>query len=187
MLTLAQTARAGQALFSVRRGGKTRFGHRRKPPNQYLKWAFIEAAKVVVRHRHHPAWKTTYVCQIYDQVSQRKGHAVAVGAVARPLAEGAFWILKRQQPYRPPALRQASPKQVRGRAQHVPNEVRGPWWPERLLIARHLLDVLMPLDGATRSRVVGGVDVPGQRPRVLGGGEPALIGVDLRISSRAAP
>jgi transposase len=100
-------------------GGKTHFGHMRKPSNQYLKWAFIEAANVVVRHRHHPAWKVTYVCQIYDQVSQRKGHAVAVGAVARHLAEGAFWILKRQQPYRPPASRQASPKQVRGRAQLV--------------------------------------------------------------------
>jgi transposase len=100
-------------------GGKTHFGHMRKPSNQYLKWAFIEAANVVVRHRHHPAWKVTYVCQIYDQVSQRKDHAVAVGAVARHLAEGAFWILKRQQPYRPPASRQASPKQVRGRAQLV--------------------------------------------------------------------
>ena len=105
-------------------GGKTRFGHMRKPCNQYLKWAFIEAANVVVRHRHHPAWKTKYVCQIYDQVSRRKGHAVAVGAVARHLAESAFWILIRRQSYRPPAPRQApgqparagSPKQVRGRA-----------------------------------------------------------------------
>ena len=105
-------------------GGKTRFGHMRKSSNQYLKWAFIEAANVVVRHRHHPAWKTKYVCRVYDQVCQRKGHAVAVGAVARHLAEAAFWILKRQQPYRPPAIRQASPKQVQGRAQLVPSEVR---------------------------------------------------------------
>lgn len=97
-------------------GGKTRFGHMRKPCNQYLKWAFIEAANVVVRHRNHPAWKSKYVCQIYDQVSRRKGHAIAVGAVARHLAESAFWILKRQEPYRPPAVRQALPKQVRGRA-----------------------------------------------------------------------
>ncbi len=97
-------------------GGKTRFGHMRKPSNQYLKWAFIEAANVVVRHRRHPSWKGKYVCHIYDQVSRRKGHAIAVGAVARHLAESAFWILKRQQPYRPPAIRQATPKQVRGRA-----------------------------------------------------------------------
>jgi transposase len=97
-------------------GGKTRFGHMRKPCNQYLKWAFIEAANVVVRHRHHPAWKGKYICHIYDQVARRKGHAIAVGAVARHLAESAFWILKRQEPYRPPAVRQALPKQVRGRA-----------------------------------------------------------------------
>ena len=97
-------------------GGKTRFGHMRKASNQYLKWAFVEAANVVVRHRHHPAWKTKYVCQVYDRICQRKGHAIAVGAVARHLAEAAFWILKRQQPYRPPAVRQASPKQVQGRA-----------------------------------------------------------------------
>ena len=96
----------------------------RKPSNQYLKWAFIEAANVVVRHRHHPAWKTKYVCQIYDQVSRRKGHAVAVGAVARHLAEGAFWILNRQEPYRPPANRQASPKQVQGRAELASIEMR---------------------------------------------------------------
>jgi transposase len=97
-------------------GTKTRFGHMRKPSNHYLKWAFIEAANVVVRHRRHPAWKGKYVCHIYDRVARRKGHAIAVGAVARHLAESAFWILKRQQPYRPPAIRQAPPKQVRGRA-----------------------------------------------------------------------
>jgi transposase len=97
-------------------GGKTRFGHMRKPSNQYLKWAFIEAANVVVRHRRHPAWRGKYVCRVYDRVGRRKGHAIAVGAVARHLAESAFWILKRQQPYRPPAIRQAPPKQVRGRA-----------------------------------------------------------------------
>jgi transposase len=97
-------------------GGKTRFGRMCKPSNQYLKWAFIEAANVVVRHRLHPAWKTKYVCQVYDRVCRRKGHAVAVGAVARHLAEGAYWILKKQEPYRPPAVRQALPKQVRGRA-----------------------------------------------------------------------
>ena len=105
-------------------GGKTRFGHMRKPSNQYLKWAFIEAANVVVRHRRHPAWKTKYVCQIYDQVCQRKGHAIAVGAVAHHLAEASFWILTRQQPYRPPAIRQASPKQVQGRAQLVSTKIR---------------------------------------------------------------
>jgi len=32
-------------------GGKTRFGSMRKPSNQHLEWAFIEADNVVVRHR----------------------------------------------------------------------------------------------------------------------------------------
>jgi hypothetical protein len=95
------TSHAGLVPSVHASGGKTRFGHMRKPCNQYLKWALIEAASIIVRHRHHPAWKTKYVCQIHDQVSQREGHAVAVGAVARPLAESAFWILKRQHPCRP--------------------------------------------------------------------------------------
>jgi hypothetical protein len=88
----------------------------RKPSNQYLKWAFIEVANVVVRHRHYPAWKTKYVSRVNDQVRQRNGRAIAVAAVARHVAEASFWVLKGQQPYRPPAIRQASPKQVQGRA-----------------------------------------------------------------------
>ncbi len=122
--------------------GNIRLGHMRKPSNQNLKWAFRVASRSAAqghrsRHRHHPAWKTKCVRQIYDQASQRKGHAVAVGAVARHLAQGAFWILNRQQPYRPPASRQASPKQVRGRAKLVPTEARE-------LIAWRLLNLLMP-------------------------------------------
>lgn len=93
-------------------GGKTHYGHMRKPSNQYLKWAFIEAANVVVRHRRHPAWQTKYVSQVYEQVCRRKGHAIAVGAVARHLAESAFWVLKKSETYHPPAVRQGSPKQV---------------------------------------------------------------------------
>lgn len=37
--------------------GKTRYEHMRKQANNYLKWAFIKAANVVVSHRHHPTWK----------------------------------------------------------------------------------------------------------------------------------
>jgi hypothetical protein len=107
----------------------------RKPSGQHLKWAFIEAAKVVVRHRHHPAWMTDYVSRVCDQVCQRRGHAIAIGAMAPHLAQACFWLLKRQQPNRPPAVGQASPKQVQGRAWLVPSEVREPWWPARLLSA----------------------------------------------------
>jgi transposase len=94
-------------------GGKTRFGHMRKQANQYLKWAFIEAANVVVAHRHHPAWRQKKVSQVYERICKRKGHSIAVGAVARHLAESAFWMLKKGEAYQDPAfLRQGSPKQA---------------------------------------------------------------------------
>ena len=66
----------------------------------------IEAANVIVRQRHHPAWRAKYVCQLYERTRQRKGHSVAVGAVARYLAEATFWVLKKDKPYREPVARQ---------------------------------------------------------------------------------
>lgn len=94
-------------------GGKTRYGRMRKQANNYLKWAFIEAANVVVAHRHHPSWRQKKVSQVYERIRRRKGHATAVGAVARNLAESAFWILKKGEAYKDPALyRQGSPKLV---------------------------------------------------------------------------
>jgi transposase len=94
-------------------GGKTRYGHMRKQANNYLKWAFIEGANVVVAHRHHPSWRQKKLCQVYERIGRRKGHAIAVGAVARHLAESSFWILKKGEPYRDPALRrQDSRKQA---------------------------------------------------------------------------
>jgi transposase len=86
-------------------GGKTRFGHMGKPSNQYLKWTSIEAANVVVRHRHHPAWKTKYMVQIHERTRKRMGHSVAVGAVAGYLAEAAYWLLKKDEPHREPVAR----------------------------------------------------------------------------------
>jgi len=92
-------------------GGKTRYGRMRKQANNYLKWAFIEAANVVVAHRHHPSWRQKKVTLVYERICRRKGHATAVGAVARHLAESAFWILTKGEDYQDPALRrQGSPK-----------------------------------------------------------------------------
>jgi transposase len=92
-------------------GGKTRFGRMRKQANNYLKWSFIEAANVVVAHRHHPSWRQKKVTLVYERICRRKGHATAVGAVARHLAESAFWILKKGEDYQDPAhRRQGSPK-----------------------------------------------------------------------------
>jgi len=90
-------------------GGKVRYGGLRPDVNRYLKWAFAEAANsVAVNHRRRPE---RHVSQLYSRIRQRKGHAKAVGAVARHLAEAAFYVLRRKQMYRDPQLCQgcASP------------------------------------------------------------------------------
>ena len=71
-------------------GGKTYYGHLRKESNQYLKWAFIEAANVIVSSRFRPGWRKKHVVRLYERIRARKGHGVAVGAVARHLAEACY-------------------------------------------------------------------------------------------------
>ena len=97
-------------------GGKFYYGKMIKQCNNYLKWAFIEAANVVVLKRHHPSWRNKYVVRLYERVRQRKGHAVAVGAVARYLSEATYWVLKKGEPYREPKPRNPLPKQEQARA-----------------------------------------------------------------------
>lgn len=86
-------------------GGKAHHGRMVKQANNYLKWAFIEAANVVVRQRHHRNWRHKYVVHLYERTLRRKGHAVAVGAVARYLAEATYRVLKKGEPYREPVRR----------------------------------------------------------------------------------
>jgi transposase len=81
-------------------GGRAYYGRVRPDVNRYLKWAFVEAANVIVAHqrrliRHH-------VVQLYWRIQQRKGHAKAAVAVGRHLAEAAYWILKKAEEYREP-------------------------------------------------------------------------------------
>lgn len=82
--------------------GRAHYGRMVKQCNTYLKWAFIEAANVIVRHRHHTNWREKYVAHLYERTRRRKGHAVAVGATARYLAEATYWVLKKCEPYREP-------------------------------------------------------------------------------------
>lgn len=82
-------------------GGKVRYGPLRNDVNRYLKWAFAEAANsVAVNYRRHPE---RHVSRLYQRV-RAKGHAKAVGAVARHLAESAFHVLSKKQAYRDPLL-----------------------------------------------------------------------------------
>ena len=92
--------------------GRAHYGRMVKQCNTYLKWAFIEAANVIVAHRHHPNWRRKYVVHLYERTRRRKGHAVAVGAVARSLAESTYWVLTKGEPYREPAPRRPAGKET---------------------------------------------------------------------------
>ncbi len=82
-------------------GGKRRYGPLRSDVNRYLKWAFVEAANAVCRnHLRHPH---RHVSRLYTRVSNRKGHHKSIGAVARHLAEAAYWMLTKRESYHEPA------------------------------------------------------------------------------------
>jgi transposase len=82
-------------------GGRTFYGKVRPDVNRYLKWALVEAANVIVVNQHRMAGR--HVVQLYRRIQNRKGHAKAVVAVARHLAEATYWVLKKQESYREPA------------------------------------------------------------------------------------
>ena len=83
-------------------GGHTRIGRTRRECNRFLKWAFVEAAEVVVAHQE--SMNSQHVVRLYRRVKNNKPdrHGKAVVAVARHLAESAWHILKRNQDYREP-------------------------------------------------------------------------------------
>jgi transposase len=81
-------------------GGKVRYGRVRKDVNLYLKWAFVEAANSAVLNRERCQYR--HISQLYGNVKARRGHGKAIVAVARHLAEAAFWMLKKAESYREP-------------------------------------------------------------------------------------
>jgi transposase len=90
-------------------GGKTRYGQLRPDVNHYLKWAYSEAANsVAVNRRSHPY---RHVSNLYTRIMQRKGHAKAVGAVARHLSEATYWMLTRKENYRERGVKEVPPKE----------------------------------------------------------------------------
>jgi transposase len=95
-------------------GGKQRHGRMVKQANNYLKWAFIEAANVVSMKRNYPIWHRKHVSVLYERIRRRKGHAVAIGAVARHLAKATFWVLTKAEPYRDPVNVSSKQEQARG-------------------------------------------------------------------------
>jgi transposase len=92
-------------------GARFRYGHLPKQANHYLKWAFTEAANAASRYRNHPHWRQKHVIMLYERVRRCNGHSVAVGAVARHLAEATFWMLTKNQIYREPVMKKVLPRQ----------------------------------------------------------------------------
>ncbi|MBM4430959.1 MAG: IS110 family transposase, partial [Chloroflexi bacterium] len=92
-------------------GGITRYGHTRQECNHYLKWAFFEAANVAARHRKARSWRDKHIVRLYERVRQRKGHGVAIGAVARHLSEAAYAVVLHNTVYREPRFQKGLPRQ----------------------------------------------------------------------------
>jgi transposase len=88
-------------------GGKVRYGRLRPDTNHYLKWAFSEAGNSVAVNRNR--FPARHVSGLYNRIRGRKGHAKAVGAVARHLAEATYWILTKGEVYRDRGLLEVSP------------------------------------------------------------------------------
>ncbi len=52
--------------------GRAHYGRMVKQANTYLKWAFIEAANVIVAHRHHANWRRKYVVHLFERNRRRR-------------------------------------------------------------------------------------------------------------------
>jgi hypothetical protein len=68
--------------------------------NRTLKWAFVEAANLIAMRQRRLAG--THAVRLYQRLQSKHGHQKAVVAVARHLAEAAYWVLHKQEPYREP-------------------------------------------------------------------------------------
>ncbi len=79
-------------------GNRRILGPVRRDVNQYLKWAFVEAANVVCLNKKR--WQDKYAVDLYEHVKAKRNHGKAIVAVARHLAGSAWWMLKKHASYR---------------------------------------------------------------------------------------
>ena len=90
-------------------GGKNWRGPTPKSCNHYLKWAFVEAANVIVAHKKTMLDKHPHVVLLYERVkATTKIPGKAKVAVGRHLAESAWWILTKKEAYREPTSAQVT-------------------------------------------------------------------------------
>jgi transposase len=81
-------------------GGRTRMGQVCDNVNRNLKWAFVEVGNLIVLNQRWLAG--THAVRLYQRIKRTKNHQKAVVAVARHLAEAAWWVLTKQEIYREP-------------------------------------------------------------------------------------
>lgn len=88
-------------------GGHTRMGQVCSNVNRNLKWAFVEAGNLIVINQRRLAG--THAVRLYQRIKRAKNHQKAVVAVARHLAEAAWWVLNKQEVYREPLMKEKRP------------------------------------------------------------------------------
>jgi len=99
---------AGKVPRVISSGGRTYYGQVRPDVNRYLKWAFTEAANAIVLQQDRLG--DCHVIRLYEHVYRHKGHAKAITAVGRHLAEAAYWMLRNNEPYREPERKVSLPE-----------------------------------------------------------------------------
>ncbi len=95
---------AGKVPRVISSGGRTYYGKVRPDVNRYLKWAFTEAANAIVLQQSRLG--DCHVTRLYRHVCKSKGHAKAITAVGRHLAEASYHMLKNNEPYCEPGVKQ---------------------------------------------------------------------------------
>lgn len=84
-------------------GGKTHYGRTRPDVNRYLKWAYIEAANCIGLSKRYNDQR--HAVQLLIRLKSKKGYPKAAVAVARHLAEATYHMLRKNEPYKEPALK----------------------------------------------------------------------------------
>jgi transposase len=95
-------------------GGSSHYGHITKAGSRNARWLAIEAAHTIAR-------SSAPLAAAYHRVRRRKGHQVAVTALARKLVVVVWHILTTQQPYR-----YAAPERTRFKLRRLQKHERRP-------------------------------------------------------------
>jgi len=93
-------------------GGHTRMGQVGGNVNRNLKWAFVETANLIAINQRRLSG--THVVRLYQRIKRAKNHQKAAMAVARHLAEAAWWVLSKLEDYREPHCSQQALSSTHG-------------------------------------------------------------------------